>query len=696
MKNVYTLLALMLVMAVSAVAQPIVGNAWATVLDPVTVDIEMQVDDNGEDTEVEFSYGTVMGGPYDFTVEVFGSPDVIAGTGITLTEVTTSVGLTPGMTYYLVGVASNASGTVTSIESSFTMPPFMPFAAGLSVPTMTSLSATLEAMIDDGGAETMVVFSWGTDMGGPYTNSSEIITVPAFSNLMTVNTEITNLMPGTDYYFIVTSTNSAGIDVSMEMSFTSTEEAVNTIISQPEDITDCGGTPGHLLTVVGGSSNGTAQFQWMRDGVDLIEGADFAMSTTSSGLVLGELKYEDAGVYTCDIWSDNLDRSYAVTTEPVVLNVIQTPVITRQPTSPMAAEGDVAEFTIEANIFGKDETDYPVDIQWFLNEVAIEDGGRYSGAKTNHLIVSDVTASDYTAEYKVAMGGMCGSVESNNVSVSKFPGVQINLFDAAMDDDCEGSVVTITVEASATNNGNDADLVYTWMVDNVVDASAMTSSYSHTLTTTDVLIECTVTNSFSGLSQTQGQNFLGLVNTAIIREPVSLDLAEGEELALIVEAVGENLTYLWSMMSGTMSATLSNNTSAVYLVASGDGGAQASDAGVYTCIVTGDCGEPVVSASATVTVAPPAFSSISIRNENVFNLYNAPNPSYDGSTEIRFELGNSSSIAILSIVDSFGNTVLTTNVSGGSYSLSGLDSGSYFYILTAGENSVTKKMIIIK
>jgi Secretion system C-terminal sorting domain len=696
MKNVYTLLAIMLVMTVSAYAQPGVSaegtNSWTDADAQFTID----VDDMGEDTEVVFVYGTTMGGPYTDFVEVIGTPDVLAGTGVT-TLTADATGLTPGTMYYVMATASNGSGNTDSPEFSFTTDDYTPVDGAVTITNSNDYwSAQFSAMIDDNGADTEVSFSWGTTMGGPYPNTMALAASPdiaAGSGMTEVTYDLMGLTPGMTYYFVATATNSSGVLTTVEGMVAMDAAPTMTIISQPEDITDCEGTPGHLLTVVGGATVDGANFQWMRDGVDLIEGADFEMSTTEAGLVLGLLKYENAGVYTCDLWPENLDRdTYKITTDPLVLNVIQAPAITRQPENMMAEVGGTVSFRIEANILGKDETDYPVDIQWFLNEVAIVDGGRYSGANTNHLIVAGVTASDYTGEYKVAMGGMCGSVESNIVSVSAVPGVQIDDF-TTTDGSCEGDMIVMTITASATNGGNDDDITYSWTEDgNPVGDN--TNIYTYTLTNSEVMVEGTATNSSSGKSQTMGDTFVGLVNTAIVTEPASAVLTEGDDLVLFVEANGSNLTYQWSMMSGTMSATLTNNTSATYSVMGRDGGAQSEHAGVYMCAVTGDCGDPVVSASATITVTSSVVSSVDA-NENVFNLYNSPNPSYDGSTLINFNLGTARE-ARLNIVDAFGNTVLSTEVSGNSYSLSGLNSGSYFYILTAGENSVTRKMVIIK
>jgi Secretion system C-terminal sorting domain len=462
-----------------------------------------------------------------------------------------------------------------------------------------------------------------------------------------------------------------------------------TFFDQPEDIHDCLGVDGHLFSVVAGVSAGDIQYQWKRDGIDLIQGTDFELSTTKGALILGELEYEMSGVYTCDVWSDIDGRAGAVSSDSVLLNVIQTTSITRPPVNALADYGETVAFTFGANIFGKDKNDYPVEIQWYRNEVAIEDGGRFSGARTNYLIVSEVNASDYIAQYKVVITGRCGSVESDNVSVIDYTGVEIIDF-TATSGDCEGDEIEMVV--TATNGGSsDDDLTYRWTAGGI-PVGDDSNTYTYILTTTPVEVKCIVKNSVSFKTDAISGFYSGILKNGFITEPIGEVLTEGDPLVLFVEAKGSNLTYEWIFgkrnifavsIPGANSATLSIDTTTT------------DDTGVYRCIIYGDCGGSRVSDMAFVLVNRSSVISSVDANENVFNLNSFPNPSYDGSTLINFNLGTVRE-ARLNIVDAFGNIVLSTEVSGNSYSLSGLNSGSYFYILTAGENSVTKKMVIIK
>jgi hypothetical protein len=113
--------------------------------------------------------------------------------------------------------------------------------------------------------------------------------------------------------------------------------------------------------------------------------------------------------------------------------------------------------------------------------------------------------------------------------------------------------------------------------------------------------------------------------------------------------------------------------------------------------------------TAWIDAGSPVLTNIQYSGENLYNFnleQNYPNP-FNPYTKIKFALGrlnNSAAINVtLKIYDVLGNeikTVVDEQKSPGAYEVEfdggGLQSGVYFYNLQAGQNSITKKLILLK
>ena len=99
------------------------------------------------------------------------------------------------------------------------------------------------------------------------------------------------------------------------------------------------------------------------------------------------------------------------------------------------------------------------------------------------------------------------------------------------------------------------------------------------------------------------------VTPQIDSEPLGQTVCEGEPANLVVEVSGQNITYQWQR-NGT---DILNATSSTYSIAS----TTPADAGDYTVNVSTDCGNPVVSAIATLIVGVQPVSTLSINGENI-------------------------------------------------------------------------------
>jgi hypothetical protein len=80
--------------------------------------LHASVNPNGLATTVTFAWGTTSGGPYPNEQD---ATDVLSGTQVQTASLSLS-GLTPDTTYYYIVTVTNADGSVTSDEQSFTTP----------------------------------------------------------------------------------------------------------------------------------------------------------------------------------------------------------------------------------------------------------------------------------------------------------------------------------------------------------------------------------------------------------------------------------------------------------------------------------------------------------------------------------------------------------------------------------------------
>jgi len=135
------------------------------------------------------------------------------------------------------------------------------------------------------------------------------------------------------------------------------------IFRQPRDMIGCAGEEERIISLISGDSQGgDLNYQWMRDGRDLVEGVDLPLPTTQAGLIFSELSHTMSGVYTCDVWKTNETREEGLTSEEVVVFVVQQPEITKQPQAVYASLGETAQYaqSIPRRWHDSDDTSPPL------------------------------------------------------------------------------------------------------------------------------------------------------------------------------------------------------------------------------------------------------------------------------------------------------------------------------------------------
>jgi hypothetical protein len=198
-------------------AVPTVTAKPASSVKDTSATLNASVNPNGQSTTLTFEYGTS-------TSYGAKTPTASAGSGTSTKSISTSVtGLTGGATYHFRLVATNATGTTTGADQTFTTsgPPVSRTGAPTGV---TGTSATLTGTVDPDGHSTSWYFEFGTTTG--YGTKTSTQSTGSTSGARTVSVPIAGLTPGTTYHVRLVSTSSAGTGYGADATFTTVGPAL--------------------------------------------------------------------------------------------------------------------------------------------------------------------------------------------------------------------------------------------------------------------------------------------------------------------------------------------------------------------------------------------------------------------------------------------------------------------------------------
>ena len=340
------------------------------------------------------------------------------------------------------------------------------------------------------------------------------------------------------------------------------------ITQQPQDTTVCeGGTATFSVTATNADS-----YQWQKDGSN-ISGA------TSDTYTINSVTSSDAGSYTCVVSNSN----GSTTSNSATLTVNPATAITTQPSDATACAGDNVTFSVTA-------TGSNLTYQWQ------KDGSDISGATSDTYTINGVSSTD-AGSYTCDVTGDCGSVTSNSSTLTLNPATAITTqpSDATA---CAGDNVTFSVTATGSN------LTYQWQKDGSDISGATSDTYTiNGVSSTDAgSYTCDVTGDCGSVTSNSATLTVNPA-TAITTQPSDATACAGDNVTFSVTATGSNLTYQWQKDGSDISGA----TSDTYTI----NGVSSTDAGSYTCVVTGDCGS-VTSNSATLTLSTPTTDPASV------------------------------------------------------------------------------------
>jgi len=361
------------------------------------------------------------------------------------------------------------------------------------------------------------------------------------------------------------------------------------ITTQPASKFVCASTTTTLTAAGSGGTN--IKYQWAKNGVNMNDGGTISGSKAAT-ITLSNVALADAATYTCSIVND---CGITLTTSEAVIVVGPVALVTKQPTAQSADEGTEATFTVEASGTG-------LSYQWKRNNVNVSNGAKYAGATSAVLTVKGTTCID-AGSFSCTVSGTCGTpVNSSAVALTVTSVVTITQ-NPTTQKICAGETMMMMVGASGTN------LTYSWLK----GATVLNDGGRYSGTRTSVLsiattnsadmgsYSCTVSGGCSS-TKTSLAAALELISApSISSQTTNANLCGGETAQLSVTLSSGSYTYQWLKNNVTLSNTnsVTGVTSSTLFIVNGT----STDAGSYTCKVTGCGSASTTSNPIAVTIA---------------------------------------------------------------------------------------------
>ena len=257
----------------------------------------------------------------------------------------------------------------------------------------------------------------------------------------------------------------------------------------------------------------------------------------------------------------------------------------------------------------------PIDFTWTGSNLSGNTSIEYSETGTAPWVpIASVPAAQLSYTWTVPAGLNYGvnykfrvlnstAIDTTNATSIIAPTPVISVQPNPFDSVCTGGnkTISVTMEKDATL------FTYQWYKDNAQIPGATSSSY--------VIINAqnnnaglykVVVNGCSMVTSLTSQVVV-LPNTAIVTQPIGKALCPTEALSLSIAATGTNLQYVWKKNG----AIIPNATNSTYAISS----VTDTDAGTYTCTVTGQCGSAMTSSNAVISVIPTPITNLAFTKD---------------------------------------------------------------------------------
>lgn len=189
-----------------------------------------------------------------------------------------------------------------------------------------------------------------------------------------------------------------------------------TITSQPKAVQQCSGT-NVTFTVVASGSNLSYKWEEMSNltsGEEISNGGVFSGATTSSLTLTGVGEDQHNHYYRCVVTSSQ----GTVKTEPALLTVLSTPVITRQPQNVSVSTNGTAQYSLDFEPATTSKAQWQESRDNGATWNDIQTPVTYEGANTSELKITEAGSSMNNCRYRCVVSSPCGtSVTSNGVTL---------------------------------------------------------------------------------------------------------------------------------------------------------------------------------------------------------------------------------------------------------------------------------------
>jgi hypothetical protein len=459
---------------------------------------------------------------------------------------------------------------------------------------------------------TNITYQWEVSSGSGWANVNNggIYTGATASTLNL--TAPTTLVGGYQYRCLVNGTCTPSVTSSAATITVNTAPAITT---QPSNKVICDGSSTSFAVI----ANGTGlTYQWQVDNGsgwnNVANTGIYSGATTATLNLSGASTAVNTYQYRCVIGGACVP---AITSSAVTLTVNSLPVVTAQPSNSTICSGDNTSFTIAA-------TGTNITYQWEVNSgagwVSISNGGIYSGATTNTLILTAATTAQALYQYRCVVSGTCTPAATSSaaiLTINTSPAITTQPVNKVI---CEGTNTSFTVAATGTG------LTYQWHVNNGsgwsnvsnagIYSGATTATLNLTAATTAVhtyQYRCVITGVCTPGVTTVAVSLTINTIPVITSQPGSSTICSGNNTSFAVTATGTALSYQWQVNNGSGWNNVSNG--GIYT------GATASTLNLtaattvqalyqYRCVVSGTCAPPATSSAATLSVnALPAITA---------------------------------------------------------------------------------------